>query len=104
MKFNIGENIKQIRQQFNMSQKELSKVLKIPQSKLSKIENNELSFDMVYLILDICSIFNISIGEFFCENNDSTKYNPYMNKIKKLSDHQLSKLVEFIESLTTENE
>lgn len=100
MKLDIGTRIREIRQKFNMPQKTLSELLGIPQSKLSKMENNELSYDIVYLILDICSVFNISVSEFFYENTDDCIC---ISKDINLSHNQIRKLIDFIESLKNED-
>ena len=70
----IGFRIKQLREQKNISQEQLANLLKISQSKLSKIENGRLKKIEMKLVLKFCKNIDIELDEFF-ENKDTVDAN-----------------------------
>ncbi len=68
--FNLGERFKEIRLCLRLSQDELAERLNIKQSKISKIENNNIKADMLYIISDLCGISGISIEEFLMKEKE----------------------------------
>lgn len=69
---NIGERIKELRKQKNMSATSLGESLRLSQSSISKIENNQQQITIQQL-MTICDVFEIEITSFFSRN-------PYMKK------------------------
>ncbi|MDU6274048.1 MAG: helix-turn-helix transcriptional regulator [Clostridiales bacterium] len=67
----IGDNIKKLRQQKGIKQKDLAAMLHMPVSTLANYENNkrEPSFDTIW---DICQALDIDTLKFF--NGDSATY------------------------------
>ena len=69
---NIGERIKELRKLNDMSARELGEELRLSQSSISKIENNQQQITIQQL-LSICDVFKIDITSFF-------SINPYFRK------------------------
>ena len=72
----IGTKIRKLRESKNLSQPQLSEILDISQSELSKIENNQTK-KIDFLFMDkVCTFFEVE-SEFFREADKQ------INKIKK---------------------
>lgn len=57
---NIGENIKRLRQENNMTQEELAKLLCVSMQSVSRWEN-KLNYPDIILLPKISKIFNVSV-------------------------------------------
>ena len=68
----IGFKIKKLREEKNVSQEQLVNLLKISQSKLSKIENGRLKKIEIKLVLKFCKNIDINLDDFF-ENTDTVE-------------------------------
>lgn len=72
MNTNIGENIKQLRKKFNLTQKELANTLEISSiSNIAKYENSQLEPNLT-VIYKLCQLFNISSDELLNINTKAT--------------------------------
>lgn len=80
--FNLGKRFKEVRLALQLSQDDMAKKLNIKQSKVSKIENNNIKADMLYIISDLCNISGISVEEFLMKDKEELIILP--NKMKSL--------------------
>lgn len=64
---NIGNNIKQLRQQKKMTQKQVAKRLDVSYQAISKWENNTNAPDIA-LLPEIAELFGVSIDVLFSDN------------------------------------
>ncbi len=60
----IGKRIKSLREEYSMTQQELSRRINLDPGNLSKIEKGKV-LTTIKTIAKICETFRISIGEFF---------------------------------------
>lgn len=103
MKSKLGENLKRIRKEHNLSQEEFAEDLNVSRQAVSKWESN-ISYPDMDKILLICEKYNLNIDELFNqnykevkENKDSKKaFNIYINNILEY----INKLLSFISSLS----
>jgi Uncharacterized protein conserved in bacteria len=99
----IGDRVKSIREELNLSQNDLASKLGVPQSKISKIENNELKANIINVLIDFCKIAGISLDEFFnCSKEEiilSGEIKLLVDRAKKLDKDQLKTLVSFLDTL-----
>ncbi len=65
----IGKKIMKLRKQHNMSQEELANILYISRQNLSKWELG-LSMPSIETVLELTKIFNVSIDEILCLDNN----------------------------------
>lgn len=60
----IGTRVKNLRLSNNKTAKELSSIINLSQSSISKLENNQRGADITTLE-KICEAFNVSLSDFF---------------------------------------
>ncbi len=78
----ITENIKQLRKLKNLSQKQVSLEVGIPQGQYSLVENGKV-MPTIPTLEKIAEVFEVSIAEFFKTNNEEEAINlPLLEKIK----------------------
>lgn len=81
----LGNKIKNIRHNNNMSQEELAKILKINRNNLSRIETNK-SLPTAEVLYRFANYFNISIDSLLGINlNDQETSESKKNKVKKIT-------------------
>ena len=94
---NVGERIKELHEQQNITVNKLANVAGVSQSYLREIELGLKQPTVEYLEY-ICFGLKISLRDFFDEKNK--KINPVLlSSIEKLSDNEQIKLAEFVNSL-----
>ncbi|QEK11548.1 helix-turn-helix transcriptional regulator [Crassaminicella thermophila] len=99
----VGKRIKELRKEFNISSKELTKKAGISQPVLSKLENNQRKAD-IEIIEKICTALNISLKDFFdIQNKTNSSLLKLTSHAKKLNPDQLEKLTEFIKSINNKS-
>jgi len=64
----IGKKLKILRKQAGYNQKELAGILGISQRNISYYEATEELTGLIDYIFKICTLFNITVSEFFIEN------------------------------------
>lgn|SRR5690625_4552764 len=100
---NVGERIKQLRDDQGLTGKELAKQVQLDPSQISKIEKGEAkpSIDALY---KICKSLNISLSDFF--STDRKDIDPELRKLLHTTEHlstkQLKLLNDFLETLKHE--
>ncbi|MFL0245543.1 helix-turn-helix domain-containing protein [Candidatus Clostridium stratigraminis] len=69
----FGDRLKDLRQDNDLTQEELAKILNITRTALSNYENTdrEPSFD---LLIKIADFFNVTLDYLLCRTNLKTKY------------------------------
>lgn len=78
----IAENIKRLRKLKNLSQKQVSLEVGIPQGQYSLVENGKV-MPTIPTLEKIADVFEVSISEFFATNDqDDTVNLPLLEKIK----------------------
>ncbi|GGX36906.1 helix-turn-helix domain-containing protein [Aquimarina muelleri] len=78
----IAENIKRLRKLKNLSQKQVSLEIGIPQGQYSLVENGKV-MPTIPSLEKIASVFEVSLVEFFKTNNEEEAVNlPLLEKIK----------------------
>jgi transcriptional regulator with XRE-family HTH domain len=78
----IAKNIKRLRIQKKLSQKEICASSNVPQGQYSRIENGKVE-PSVSTLEKLAKVFEVSIAEFFKSNNVDEELNlPLMEKIK----------------------
>ncbi|MBT2636570.1 helix-turn-helix transcriptional regulator [Bacillus sp. ISL-39] len=95
----IGLRISELRKQFKKTSVELSEAIQISQPYLSRIENGDLAVPIEVLI-KICSIFNITLSEFFSEElNLDVNIKNLVISAEKLNKEQIEALQNFLDTL-----
>mgnify|MGYP003508398057 CR=1 FL=1 len=84
----IGQNIKKLRKNADMTQEELAEILSISSQAVSRWETDSAMPDISLLPL-LCSIFNISADELL--GIDVTKQEEEINEIRKKADVKSSR-------------
>ncbi|WP_321835207.1 helix-turn-helix domain-containing protein [Clostridium butyricum] len=75
----IGENIKRLRKEFNMTQKELADKLEISVSNVTKYEKEQLEPNLT-ILKKLCIVFNASADELLNSDiNSSTLSDDFIN-------------------------
>ncbi len=78
----ISENIKRLRKLKQLSQKQVSMDVGIPQGQYSLVENGKV-MPTIPTLEKIADVFEVSIAEFFANNNEEDTVNlPLLEKIK----------------------
>lgn len=100
---NIGERLKNYRDQRGLSQKKLSVHTGISQSFISSIESNKQS-PTITTLERICDSLGITIAEFFSKPNNSVpdSLKPLLDNARQLNPNQRVHLSNFLESLNQE--
>jgi|SRR6185436_17879831 len=89
----VGRKIRQLRRQRKLTQVELAEKIGIHQSDLSRMEQGEYKVGLDTL-LKILQCFDLSIGDFFDENN---RANTVIEKYKALSSTAQKEVESFID-------
>src|SRR5688572_25347032 len=89
----VGRKIRQLRRQRKLTQVELAEKIGIHQSDLSRMEQGEYKVGLDTL-LKILQCFDLSIGDFFDENN---RANTVLDKYRSLSPIAQKEVESFIE-------
>src|SRR5689334_21543577 len=89
----VGRKIRQLRRQRKLTQVELAEKIGIHQSDLSRMEQGEYKVGLDTL-LKILQCFDLSIGDFFCENN---RADTVLDKYRSLSPNAQKEVESFIE-------
>jgi transcriptional regulator with XRE-family HTH domain len=89
----VGRKIRQLRRQRKLTQVELAEKIGIHQSDLSRMEQGEYKVGLDTL-LKILQCFDLSIGDFFDENN---RANTVLDKYRSLSPNAQKEVESFIE-------
>jgi transcriptional regulator with XRE-family HTH domain len=89
----VGRKIRQLRRQRKLTQVELAEKIGIHQSDLSRMEQGEYKVGLDTL-LKILATFDLSIGDFFDEANESVSV---VQKYKSLSPSARKEVEDFIE-------
>jgi transcriptional regulator with XRE-family HTH domain len=89
----VGRKIRQLRRQRKLTQVELAEKIGIHQSDLSRMEQGEYKVGLDTL-LKILQCFDLSIGDFFDENN---RVNTVLDKFRSLSPSAQKEVESFIE-------
>jgi transcriptional regulator with XRE-family HTH domain len=100
---NIGMLIKQLRDQNKWSQDQLAEILKTTQSKISKIETmREPKSNLISLLIQLSDLSGMTLDEIIRGNfnSDNVLLGHLKTKAEKLSEYQLKKLIEFIDSIS----
>lgn len=96
----ITENIKQLRKLKNLSQKQVSLEVGIPQGQYSLVENGKV-MPTIPTLEKIADVFEVSIAEFFKIDNEEEAVNlPLLEKIKiidTLDDDEKEALLKLID-------
>lgn len=78
----ISENIKRLRKLKELSQKQVSMDISIPQGQYSLVENGKV-MPTIPTLEKIADVFEVSIAEFFTNNSEEDAVNlPLLEKIK----------------------
>ncbi|MCL0063448.1 helix-turn-helix domain-containing protein [Peptococcaceae bacterium] len=102
----ISKRIKDLRRKFGLSQGELARRAKVPQSGISFIESGDKSPSIKTITL-ICKGLGITLKEFFDFdntniNNSAPELQQLIDTAKTLSPKQLKQLNEFLKTLKEE--
>lgn len=89
----VGRKIRQLRRQRKLTQVELAEKIGIHQSDLSRMEQGEYKVGLDTL-LKILQTFDLSIGDFFDENNRASSV---IDKFRSLSPSAQKEVESFIE-------
>lgn len=96
---NVGERIRKIRKNNELTMNDLALKLDISQSYLSKIERGDTKAS-VDLVEKICSIVGISLGVFFNDDKDlPPDLQKWLSLGKKLTAKQRESLIQIIDTL-----
>lgn len=95
--FNLGDRIKELRKQKNMSQAELANAISKRQESINRIERGKY-YPSYEVLLDICRALNISISDFFAEDI-STDLQRWVSAGKELTPEQRESVLQTIDRL-----
>jgi transcriptional regulator with XRE-family HTH domain len=96
--FDLGQRIKNLRQSQNISQTELADMIGKRQESVNRIEKGRF-FPSYDVLLNICKALNVSLGEFFSDDQLSPDLQQWLQAGKKLSPEQRKSLLSTIETL-----
>lgn len=101
----LGEKIKQLRKEKNISQEQLSNYLGINRNFLSRIETNK-SEPNASILKKICFLFNTNLNYlldiFYEKNNTNEKINYIYNNCYSLSEEDLDFLIRIVTIMKNE--
>lgn len=101
--FNFGERFRQVRKCLNMRQVELAARLDTKQSKISKIENNNVRGDILFIVNDLCKIAGITVEDFLmAEKVETIVITEDLKKLMKKAHRIDMKLLEKVIDLLVE--
>ena len=103
----VGEKIRELRKQHNMTTKELADLCNISQPVISKLENGHRIPD-VPTLKKICEVFNITLAEFFSPEGILKPLNSnlgeLLNSAKELTPEQIKSLSNFLKTITEQKD
>lgn len=101
----FGERIKELREELNLSQKELGEFIGVSDVMISLYEQNK-KYPSMNNVLKLSDYFNVSIGYLFGRENkeDSNEFNMFCKKVRsesgsKISDEDILKLWNFYKEI-----
>ncbi len=98
----VGQRIRQLREQKNYTINKLANLAGVSQSYLRDVELENKNPTIAFLSL-ICQVLDISLSDFFNENNTTGISNdPVVQSIYKLNPKQKNALLEFLKTLENE--
>ncbi|MEK4669006.1 helix-turn-helix domain-containing protein [Niallia sp. FSL R7-0271] len=98
----IGNRIRTLRKENNITSVELAQRIQISQPYLSKLEQGKQPIS-VDILIDICQVFGITLEQFFSQKTsftDMISLNKVMKAAGKLNDEELEALHKFLEVIT----
>lgn len=102
----VGERIKQLRKEHNMTSNELAELCNVSQPVISKLENGHRIPD-VPTLKKICEVFNITLADFFAPEDLSepleNDLKELLNNAKNLSPEQIKSLSDFLKTIIDSN-
>jgi transcriptional regulator with XRE-family HTH domain len=96
--FDLGQRIKELRQIQNISQTELAEIIGKRQESVNRIEKGKF-FPSYDVLLSICKALDVSLGEFFSDDELSPDLQHWLQAGKKLSPEQRKSLLSTIDTL-----
>lgn len=93
----VANRIKMLRESLNFTQDYVSEKIDMSICNYSKIERN-LSKCPLYSLVSICDLFDITLDEFFY-NNDSVCKNKLLSSISKMSTEELNTAIKTLENI-----
>lgn len=101
----VGERIRELRKQHNITTNELAELCNTSQPVISKLENGHRIPD-VPTLKKICEVFNITLAQFFTPKGISksidSNLEELLNNAKELSPEQIISLSNFLKTITDE--
>jgi len=95
----IGQKIKDLRKQFNITVTELANTVGISQSYLTQIENGQKMIP-VDILIKICNTFGYTLSEFFDDQKEiNTNLKKLLISAEKLNNDQIAALQNFLDTL-----
>ncbi|QEK12627.1 helix-turn-helix transcriptional regulator [Crassaminicella thermophila] len=98
----IGNRIRFLRKQMNLTMKQLADKLNSSAGFISDIENNK-SMPSIPKLIEICNVLNITLSDFFNESTEPITLTPELKELvrhaKNLTPEQLEQLTKFIRTL-----
>lgn len=95
--FQIGDRIKELRKQRNMTQAELAETIGIRQESMNRMEKGRYnpSYEVLY---ELCHALDVSLSDFFSKKASelSSDLQQLMETAKKLTPEERKKLNEFL--------
>ncbi|MGN9166205.1 helix-turn-helix domain-containing protein [Tissierellaceae bacterium HCP3S3_D8] len=102
----VGERIRQLRKEHNMTTNELAKLCNTSQPVISKLENGNRIPD-VPTLKKICQVFDITLADFFAPEGLSSpaenELKELLNNAKELNSEQIKSLTNFLKTITDSN-
>lgn len=97
----LGKNILLLRNSKNLSVTQLADITGISQSYLTDIENEKKKNPSLQILMNICSLFNITVSELIGETEPALtpELKALLDSARELSPEQIQKLSEFLKSM-----
>lgn len=98
----VGERIRELRKEHNMTTNKLAELCNTSQSVISKLENGHRIPD-VPTLKKICEVFDITLADFFAPENISKpvgdNLEELLNSAKELNSEQIKSLSNFLKTI-----
>lgn len=96
----IGKKFKEIRLTLKLNQKQLATILGTKQSKISKIENNNVKFDILLIISEMCKLAGISVEDFLAGNiKEAIHLNSETRELVKIAQEVDTRVIKILTEL-----
>lgn len=96
----LGQNVKRLRKQKNMTQLQIADIIGIEPHNFNRIENGK-SFPQIKTLISLINYFNISVSELFINQNDNSRIKHAINEILDKNPQKLKEFYNILLAITS---